>query len=553
MNRRRSLFKSVAALAVGMPSLARTAETVGTPGPAASLLTPANATVPGRQQRATPYVEVSADEPLVKENVFVRRTQDLSAPPSYAEARQHLPTPFWAGHETAIAGYWRAWELAFQNTHAVDPPSGFIAPFIDAAFNQRLFMWDSVFMLMFARYGERAFAFQKTLDNFYAKQHDNGFICREISEATGDDAFSAGDPNSTGPNLLPWSEWEYFQQFGDRQRLAEVFPPLLAYYRWFRKNRTWPSGAYWATGWACGMDNQPRLSSTAHPEWDHDHLSWVDTTCQAIFSAGILVKMAAVLGRTADTHELPEEIKRLTRYVNQHMWNDKAGFYVDHRRDGRLSDVKSIAGYWAVIAGIATPPRRARMVAHLSNAKTFGRPHPIPTLSADNSEYKGDKGGYWLGSVWPSTNYMVLRGLTAAGEHALAHRLGLQHHDKVTQVYADTNTFWENYSPEKVAPGVPAKSDFVGWGGVGPIAVFLEYVLGLRPDFSRHVLVWDIRLTEAHGVKDYPLGNDTTLQLSASARASASEAPVVQISSNRDVRVELRWPGGSRTVDVAAS
>lgn len=43
-------------------------------------------------------------------------------------------------------------------------------PQVDSAFNDCLFMWDSAFILMFARYGRRAHDFQRTLDNFYAKQ-----------------------------------------------------------------------------------------------------------------------------------------------------------------------------------------------------------------------------------------------------------------------------------------------------------------------------------------------------------------------------------------------
>ena len=59
-------------------------------------------------------------------------------------------------------------------------------------------MWDSSFILMFARYGTRFFPFQNTLNNFYAQQHPDGFICREI-KADGADCFERYDPVSTGP------------------------------------------------------------------------------------------------------------------------------------------------------------------------------------------------------------------------------------------------------------------------------------------------------------------------------------------------------------------
>ena len=85
-------------------------------------------------------------------------------------------------------------------------------------------MWDSSFMTMFGRYGSRAFNFQRTLDNFYSRQHADGFICREIAIGDGTDRFERFDPSSTGPNLMPWAEWEYYLHFQDKERLASVFP-----------------------------------------------------------------------------------------------------------------------------------------------------------------------------------------------------------------------------------------------------------------------------------------------------------------------------------------
>jgi hypothetical protein len=64
---------------------------------------------------------------------------------------------------------------AFRNIKPAGTESGFVANFIDTAFNDCLFMWDSAFILLFARYGSRAFDFQRTLDNFYAKQHPDGY------------------------------------------------------------------------------------------------------------------------------------------------------------------------------------------------------------------------------------------------------------------------------------------------------------------------------------------------------------------------------------------
>ncbi|MDR1192132.1 MAG: hypothetical protein LBK60_10825 [Verrucomicrobiales bacterium] len=499
--------------------------------------------------KETRYIDRKVINPLVAQNPFIGRAPlTVTAPElSLSAVRDRLPQPFWDGHDAALACYWKVWELACKNCKVASPSAGFVAPFIDTAFNGDLFMWDSVFIMMFARYGERVFPFQKTLDNFYAKQHVDGFICRQISPADGGDRFHYADHDSTGPGLLAWPEWEYYLQFGDRQRLAEVFPPLLAYYQWMRKYRTWPDGTYWATGWACGMDNQPRLSAGARPENDHDHLSWIDTNAQAVLVATLLVNIARELGRDADVRALREEIAALTVTINNTMWHERLGWYVDRRRDGTVSDVKSIAGLWPLLAGLVPPERQARLLAHLTDPATFGRPHPVPSLSADHPLYH-PLGQYWRGGVWPPTTYMALRALTLTGHDELAHQLAARHVAMVTEVFNQTGTVWENYAPDSAAPGNIACADMVGWSGLGPIAVLLEYLIGLRPDFTTRTLLWDVRLTEAHGVRNYPFGADITLSLSASARAGEREEPRVTINASRPVKVLVKWPGGTRVV-----
>jgi len=296
--------------------------------------------------------------PWAEESVFPRKPVDLTPPPKFAESRDRLPAPHWEGHADTIACYWKAWELAFGNLRIPEAKIGFVSPYIDTAFNGCIFMWDSVFMLHFGRYGSAVFNFQQTLDNFYARQHRDGFICREISWSDGAERFERNDVSSTGPNLMPWSEWEYYLNTGDKERLAAVFPPLLAYTTWFRKWRSWPDGAYFSSGWGCGMDNQPRQPPGCKPAWEHGFMSWIDTTCQQILANRYLIEMARVLGREQDVAALVEETGRLAAHVNAKMWSGKKKFYFDRFRDGTLSDVKTIGAYWALIVDIVPPERR---------------------------------------------------------------------------------------------------------------------------------------------------------------------------------------------------
>ena len=146
-----------------------------------------------------PYKDTYVKQALVAENEFRVQQPKYVTLPTFAEAKEILPKPIWAGHDEEINMYWRAWEIGVGNLRNPQPGSGFIMPYIDTAYNGNIFMWDSSFILMFARYGARFFPFQNTLDNFYAKQHPDGFICREI-KADGADCFERYDPVSTGPS-----------------------------------------------------------------------------------------------------------------------------------------------------------------------------------------------------------------------------------------------------------------------------------------------------------------------------------------------------------------
>src|ERR1041384_3470405 len=119
---------------------------------------------------------------FVQENTFLSAATEEKALPAFEQSRSLLPQPSWEGHAAVINCYWKTWELAFRNLRRPVAGSGFIANYIDTAFNDHLFMWDSAFIVLFARYGQRVFNFQRTLDNLYARQHPDGFICREIRE-----------------------------------------------------------------------------------------------------------------------------------------------------------------------------------------------------------------------------------------------------------------------------------------------------------------------------------------------------------------------------------
>ena len=62
-------------------------------------------------------------------------------------------------------------------------------------------------------------------------------------------------------------------------------------------------------------------------------------------------------------------------------------------------------------------------------------------------------------------------------------------------------------------------------------------------------LRWDVRLTEAHGIDNYPFGS-TSVDLRCEGRASAKDEPNVTIHSPCPIEAEIVWDGGRKIVSV---
>ena len=491
--------------------------------------------------------DIQVENNFVKENNFISRKPNLSLPPKFADVKNQLPQPFWNNNPEAIKAYWKAWELAFAHLEAATEKNRYISPYIDPHFNGCIFLWDNSFMTMFGKYGEKAFHFQGSLDNFYKNQDRDGYICRQIINETGNPSFEKNNLVSTGPNVFPWAEWEYYLTFRDKKRLSEVFPVLVAYHDWTKKNRSWQDGTYFSSGWGSGMDNQARLEPGYNVEFEHGFMSWVDVTMQEIFSGKTLLKMAKELKREDDVIPIKNEVEYLEKLVNEKMWDEESSYYFDKQKNGNLTKVLGIGSYWALLADVVPQNKLQKFVNHLSNPNEFARTIRVPSLSASDKKFKPN-GDYWNGSVWAPTSYMVLRGLSNCKQDSLAYEIGKNYHDGVVKVFSKTNTFFENYAPDYIQGN--DRKDFVGWTGLVPINIMFEYVMGIRPNNPENTIILDVRLLDEYGVKNYPFGVNGTLDITVKKRNKTSDKPKVIIKSNIDVKVILKWQNGEEILNI---
>lgn len=530
---------------------------------------------------------------MTQTGLFFAKTQyEDTSPMTFEQVKNLLPEPILESLPEYVSCYWRTWEIAYNNVHVPTAESGFVSNFVDAAFNGNIFLWDTAFITMFCNIAHPYIPGIRSLDNFYCKQLDDGEITREIVRETGElfsrwvnsgrkplhsyfhnhyqfRGLAKSNPDKinyeemykpdlgrtveTPPYLtldslnhpiLAWAEVESWKHTGDTDRLLLVWEPLVRYYEALRYHLYNEFGLF-VTDWA-SMDNSPR----------NEYLgSGVDISCEMVLFGRNLIEIGKALieykkqqgddqgieSITARIAELEQDADKFSKTINEQMWDDATGFYYDVTNEGTRAPVKTIAAYWALLAGVADGKQAEKLAEWLNDPKTFNRKHRVPVCAADEPGYD-PRGGYWRGSVWAPTNTMVIRGLEKYGYDSLARDIALNHLDNVVKIYNDTGTIWENYPPDFIDSGDADKHDFVGWSGIAPTLYLLEFAVGLKGDAANQQLSW--RLQPGMGT----VGCNRYWFAGRTLDLLATEQPdgTYQVTATSDAPVTLKVQYGSK-------
>jgi len=386
--------------------------------------------------------------------------------------------------------------LALAKTHVRGGPTApfFKTPYVDAAFNGNIFLWDTCFIAAYAKYHQNELPIAAALDNFYRLQEPDGFIGREYLP-DGRPMWPKSHPVSINPPLLAFAELELYGQSKNLDRLKAVYPKLAANFDYLVRTYRQDDGLFFSDAFGSGMDNIPRypegwqddgaglVLENLHPEiFQYEGLAprWnrqgraVDFTAQMALFADNLATIARLLGKDDDVLRYTVFHTATGIALNVQCWSEADGFYYDLGY-GKQIRRKHIGMFWTLLAGVVPPARMNRFLAHLTDETQFWRTVPVASFPADQPGYD-PRGGYWLGSMWAPTNYMVIRGLARAGFADLARLLAWRTYQAVATVYVDTSTFWENYAPDAAQPGSQSRPDFCGWTALVPIALWREFL-----------------------------------------------------------------------------
>ena len=383
--------------------------------------------------------------------------------------------------------------------------NGFAGRFFNYPEQDYVSQFESCMATFFLVFSNRNFPATPSLDNFYAKQEENGAIRGMYSVTTGKPVKTKDNPEVIEAPLFSFAEFNLFHKEGNKKRLRDVMPILEKYYAWVEETFRQDNGLYHAPYSALKMPGAPR-EEAYYP---------IDFNTQQAINA---LYMSAI-GDVLNDKELAFKYKRnyfsLKTRINSLMWNEETGFYHDLDKDEKRLSPKTIAGFWPLLAELPNEEKANRLIDHLKNPETFGTDNPFPTLAADEPEFC-EEGKGCRGAVVPVFNFIVIKGLEKYDRYDLARECAIRHiYYMLDALHPEDKkkkgNIYEAYKPMSEGPSTwQGKHDwprplFLTYAALSSITVMIENIVGLYISLPRKTVDWIIPTLEIMGIEDLSL------------------------------------------------
>ena len=281
------------------------------------------------------------------------------------------------------------------------------------------------------------------------------------------------------PPLVSWAVDEIFTHTNDTAFISEMYPQLMAYYKWWYSKRDHnhngmceygsTDGTLEAAAWESGMDNAIRFDDTkmlknsgAEDAWSMDQES-VDLNAYLALECKLLKKFAGILGVTFDGPDYGNQ-------VADYFFDKEKGFFFDRRlKDGSFIQEPGCEAYTPLWTEVATADQVKAMLPLLTDTAKFSTYIPFPTVAADNPKY--NPRGYWRGPIWLDQTYFAIRGLRNYGYNKMADEYTLQVFDRL-QGLKEGAPIHENYGTHT---GELLKAPHFSWSSSHLLMLYDDY------------------------------------------------------------------------------
>lgn len=281
------------------------------------------------------------------------------------------------------------------------------------------------------------------------------------------------------PPLVSWAVDEIFTHANDTAFISEMYPQLMAYYKWWYNKRDHnrngmceygsTDGTLEAAAWESGMDNAIRFDDAkmlknngAEDAWSMDQES-VDLNAYLALECKLLKKFASILGVTFDGPDYSSQ-------VADYFFDKEKGFFFDRRlKDGSFIQEPGCEAYTPLWTEVATADQVKAMLPLLTDTAKFSTYIPFPTVAADNPKY--NPRGYWRGPIWLDQTYFAIRGLRNYGYNKMADEYTLQVFDRL-QGLKEGAPIHENYGTHT---GELLKAPHFSWSSSHLLMLYDDY------------------------------------------------------------------------------
>jgi neutral trehalase len=400
--------------------------------------------------------------------------------------------------------YDRTWHWIGESWKAGNKHNGLPSKYFNYPKADRINQFELCFSTFFLVYSNRIYPVTCQLDMFYAKQEDNGAIRGEYSEKNGKPILTRKNPKGVLPPLFPWAEFNIYHKVGMKKRVRDVMPILERYYNWLAETFKAENGLYSVPLEATTMGNSPR-SEVKYP---------IDFNAQMAINALYMSALGDILNDKEKSYRFKRHYFSLKTRINSLMWNDSDSFYYDLDAKEKQVKVKTSASFWTLLAEIPNKDKAERLIAYLTDPKSFGVEHPFPTISAKEKQFNKNGHGY-LGSVFPHITFTIIKGLEKYGKYDLARECAIRHLyyvlDALHPEDGAEGNLWEAYLPQREGPATwPRHGDFprplfLSYVALSTITLMIENVIGLYISLPRKTVDWIMPVIEIMGIEDLSL------------------------------------------------
>jgi neutral trehalase len=380
---------------------------------------------------------------------------------------------------------------------------------------------DAIFSSFFLVYSNRIYQAHPTLDVFYERQEPDGAIRSSYTIENGLPAFSPDNEEGLGLPLFAWAEFNLYHKSANKKRIKEVLPILHRYTEWIDERFKRPNGLYEVPLSATGMPNAPR-ENAVYP---------VDFNAMMAINVLYMAALADILNDKEAAFQYKRQYFSLKTRINTLMWDPDEGFYYDIDKDEKRLPVKTIAGYWALLAEIPNDDKAERLIAKLQDPHLFGAPHPFPSVAVNDPAFDENGNGY-RGSVFPHLTFMVIKGLERYQRWDFARECAIRHLyfvlDSMTpegNPHSQTHhkgNLWEAYLPLKEGPSQRPEMkegpsqwpdemkdfprvQYLTYAALSTICLTIENIVGLFISLPRKTVDWIIPNLEIMGIENLSL------------------------------------------------